>query len=323
MTHDLAYLVDRAMEDPRLHGMRPVVEKELLHYDILFALERGGFLDRLVFQGGTALRLCHGAHRYSEDLDFAGGADFTGDLLAPVASHLEEFLSGRYGLHVAVQPSEPGEMPGGAGPTVFRWRINVMTQPARADLPRQRIHLEITNISSHDSEVLPLARNYDFLPDGYEDMLIRVETKDEILADKLVAFPAALPRYPRWRDIWDMRWLGRRGAVVNAGMITAKIEDYRIGDFGDRLEAAIGRIPELVHDNAFAATMMRFLPLPVVDRTLRRTDFFDVVAREVGELLTRLKRELALWRDRNLLAGGQGDTGDGHSAADGRARHQS
>ena len=50
MTHDLAYLVDRAMEDPRLHGRRPVVEKELLHYDILFALERGGFLDRLVFQ---------------------------------------------------------------------------------------------------------------------------------------------------------------------------------------------------------------------------------------------------------------------------------
>ena len=83
MTQDfLAYLVDRAMEDSRLNGMQLVIEKEILHYDILFALERGGFLEDLVFQGGTALRLCHGAPRFSEDIDFTGGPDFGTSRLA-------------------------------------------------------------------------------------------------------------------------------------------------------------------------------------------------------------------------------------------------
>ena len=92
MTHDFQYLVDLAMEDAGTKGMRPVVEKELLHYDILFALQKGGFLDGLVFQGGTALRLCHGSPRFSEDLDFAGGVDFTSAHLAPLADHLKDFF---------------------------------------------------------------------------------------------------------------------------------------------------------------------------------------------------------------------------------------
>ena len=50
--------------------------KELLQYDILAAMQRAGFLDRLVFHGGTALRLCYGAVRLSEDLDFSGGKRF-------------------------------------------------------------------------------------------------------------------------------------------------------------------------------------------------------------------------------------------------------
>ena len=37
----------------QLEALLPVVEKELLHYDILAALDTSGWLDRLVFQGGT------------------------------------------------------------------------------------------------------------------------------------------------------------------------------------------------------------------------------------------------------------------------------
>jgi predicted nucleotidyltransferase component of viral defense system len=51
--------------------MLPVIEKELLHYEILQALSEKGYMDNLVFQGGTALHLCYGAPRLSEDLDFA------------------------------------------------------------------------------------------------------------------------------------------------------------------------------------------------------------------------------------------------------------
>lgn len=59
-------------------AMLPVIEKEVLHYHILSAMRESGYLDRVVFQGGTSLRLCHGSPRYSEDLDFVGGDAFTG-----------------------------------------------------------------------------------------------------------------------------------------------------------------------------------------------------------------------------------------------------
>lgn len=70
---DFDALVELAIAQSGTQNMRPVIEKELLHYDILFALDEAKLLDKLVFQGGTSLRLCRGANRYSEDLDFAGG----------------------------------------------------------------------------------------------------------------------------------------------------------------------------------------------------------------------------------------------------------
>ena len=43
---------------------------EALEMDVLDRLKRAGFLDRLIFGGGTMLRLCHDMPRYSADLDF-------------------------------------------------------------------------------------------------------------------------------------------------------------------------------------------------------------------------------------------------------------
>ena len=77
-TADFELLVERAVKTGAgtLDRMRPVIAKELLHYDILFALESENFLDSITFQGGTSLRLCYASPRYSEDLDFAGGWNF-------------------------------------------------------------------------------------------------------------------------------------------------------------------------------------------------------------------------------------------------------
>ena len=282
------------MEDAGTGGMRPVVEKELLHYDILFALQKGGFLDGLVFQGGTALRLCHGSPRFSEDLDFAGGADFTSAHLAPLADYLKDFLSGRYGLVVEVRPPAAlRDTPDYANVTVEKWRLSVVTQPANSAIPRQRIHLEIANVPSHANELRLFERNYDFMPDGYKDMMIRVDTKEEILADKLVAFPARLPTYVRWRDIWDIHWLGRKGAGEVAGLVQAKTDDYGIEDLGGLLEAATARLPELVRSGDFAKEMERFLTDTVAERTIRTEGWLEAVAAELRERLAGLRRDLA------------------------------
>jgi|GEM_PF-5801988 len=55
---DFDFLVAGIIQQEGLAALRPVVEKELLHYDILFCLSEAGLLKRLTFQGGTSLRLC-------------------------------------------------------------------------------------------------------------------------------------------------------------------------------------------------------------------------------------------------------------------------
>src|SRR5262249_10943904 len=59
------------------HGIPGKMEqnlvKEAIHLHLLSALSDAGVLRHVVFQGGTALRLCYGAERYSEDLDFVCG----------------------------------------------------------------------------------------------------------------------------------------------------------------------------------------------------------------------------------------------------------
>src|SRR3954468_7063004 len=47
--------------------------KEAIHFHLLSALSEAGVLQHVVFQGGTALHLCYGGERYSEDLDFVCG----------------------------------------------------------------------------------------------------------------------------------------------------------------------------------------------------------------------------------------------------------
>ena len=67
---DFKLYVDKAIADADMVALRPVVEKELLHYEIFNALDEEDLLKNLVFQGVTSLRLCRGAERFSEDLDF-------------------------------------------------------------------------------------------------------------------------------------------------------------------------------------------------------------------------------------------------------------
>jgi predicted nucleotidyltransferase component of viral defense system len=50
--------------------MRDLIKQEQFELEVLDRLQSGRFLDRLVFGGGTMLRLCYGLDRYSIDLDF-------------------------------------------------------------------------------------------------------------------------------------------------------------------------------------------------------------------------------------------------------------
>lgn len=285
---DFDALVEMAMAAPGRAHMRPVIEKELLHYDILFCLDQEGLLDRLTFQGGTALRLCHASPRFSEDLDFAGGKDFAGAQLKEMKACIEHFVGGRYGLEVfGKEPSELREEADYAGITVDKWQVAVVTAPQRREVPRQRIKIEVAGVPAYSREPRPLLANYEFLPDGYGDTLIMTETLDEVMADKLVSLVNTV-RYVRHRDIWDLRWLKQRGAVVRPEWVRRKIEDYGIQDYQERLQAMRSRLPEIIYGQAFRSEMVRFIPADVQERTLNKDKFYEFLLSEIQGLLSSL-----------------------------------
>lgn len=289
---DFNELVAKAMQQAEVAAMRPVIEKELLHYDILYCLDQAGLLNELVFQGGTSLRLCHGGNRFSEDLDFAGGVDFSSARLTEMKTCIEDYIGKRYSLEVTVkEPASLRQEKEYAELRIDKWQINITTAPDQKDMPKQKIKLEVANVPAYTKEALPLRNNYDFLPDGYEDTLVFTETLDEVMADKLISLPAT-QRYIRHRDLWDLVWLQQQNARINLELIRLKLADYKIPDYQLMLENRIASLDEIVASAAFQNEMKRFLPTNVYDRTLGQDKFKSFMLSSLKKMLTELHMQL-------------------------------
>ncbi|WP_083398929.1 nucleotidyl transferase AbiEii/AbiGii toxin family protein [Polynucleobacter sp. QLW-P1DATA-2] len=133
---DFKLYVEKAMASSEMAAMRPVVEKELLHYEIFNALDGEGLLKNLVFQGGTSLRLCRGSERFSEDLDFVGGTEFTSESMEKIKDCIVKHIGERFGLRVTVK--EPKPVNDDALVNVNKWMISIETNPGSPDIPRQK-----------------------------------------------------------------------------------------------------------------------------------------------------------------------------------------
>ena len=272
-------LVELAMQQPGRAAMKPVVEKEILHYDIFHALNKGNLLKDLVFQGGTSLRLCRGSNRFSEDLDFAGGREFTSEGMRSIKECIEDYIGARYGLKVEVK--EPKASPFDAV-KVDKWQVSVETAPEQRNMPRQRIKIEIANIPAYTRELVPLRANYEFLQgQGYDSVLVNTESLNEVMADKLLAFPVA--KNIRYRDIWDLAWLGQQGAIIVPDYIEKKIADYQVENYEAQLEQAIAKLPEIIHSKEFHDQMSRFIDADTLADTLEKDQFLTYLVSTVGK----------------------------------------
>lgn len=284
---DFSALVERAMQAGNRAHMRPVIEKELLHYDILFALDGEGLLDMLTFQGGTSLRLCYGAQRFSEDLDFAGGRTLDREQPLDIKSCVERYLGERYGLEVSVK--EPKEVTGKSEHRrvkVHKWQIRIVTAPARPDLPKQMIKIEVADIPAHTRTPQVLRQNYDFLPDGYGDLIVLTESLDEIMADKLVSL-VDCTAYLRHRDIWDLHWLKQQGAAIDGSLVRNKLDDYGVTNYQTNAQDLIERLPDIIRGKEFNDQMARFIPMDIQERTLRKEKFLALLANETVDMLRK------------------------------------
>lgn len=290
---DFNRLIDFIIENSDYSGQRLIVEKEILHYDIINALDAHGLLNDLVFQGGTSLRLCRGSNRLSEDLDFAGGVDFCSAKLEKIKDCLEKSLTDRYGLHVYVkQPAELMLEPDYANIKVSKWQISIETSPGSKSVPRQKIKIEIANVPARTSEVLTIRENYPIIGGGRMPVALRVETMDEILADKIIAFPMSTKKI-RHRDIWDIAWLLQQGAKLNHELVINKISDYKVTDvYPSLLNKAIANIPEVANSEEFKAQMTRFIQPSVIDRTISKPGFTSYLAKENLSVFTEIQKRI-------------------------------
>jgi len=193
-------------------GFSPTqVLQEQLQKAILSFFSQQNAFNKIVFQGGTALRLIYGNPRFSEDLDFVHVPNIKEFEIKKIEEKLLLYLSSQFTfldkITGNIQKKED-----------FLQRYIVKTNSANQ---KQciRLHIEIVNIPSYDSELRILS----FPP---IQPVIRVESEREILADKLLAL--FFRKYLKGRDLWDIYFLTKQKNIfVDWNLTRKKSNDYK------------------------------------------------------------------------------------------------
>lgn len=270
-------MVATAMNDNApLNPLVMVVEKELLHHDILREMSGAGLLERLTFMGGTCLRACYGSQRLSEDLDFTGGSDFNQGCLSALPLVLTDKLYRKYGFKVDV--SEPTRVSG----NVDTWKLKIVTRPKQRGMPIQRINIDICAVPSYDKRPM-MVHNYYGVDMGTSGLILQVESREEILADKMVALALRMGRIKN-RDLWDIVWLKQQGMLLSMELLKQKIRDHHHSLFS-YMELLTNRRDLLLNDSSaradFENEMKRFLPLSIVKDTIENSAFWEYLLNSV------------------------------------------
>ncbi|HET8802362.1 MAG TPA: nucleotidyl transferase AbiEii/AbiGii toxin family protein [Marinobacter sp.] len=282
-------LVDEAIRTQgQLAALRPVVEKEILHHDILRELSAADLLQKLTFIGGTCLRACYGSSRLSEDLDFTGGAYFNKAELSRLKKTLETRLREKYEVPITV--TEPKAEKQG---NVDTWKLSVNTQPHRPDMPAQRIHLDICAVPSY--RVVPRTiQNHYGINLGTESLIINAQSREEIFTDKLLAF-AMRPGRLKYRDLWDIAWLTQVGIEPAYELLEAKLVDHGESSerFLERTHHRLGILSESgKQQKDFIFEISRFIPPDRLNRTVRQEGFWPYLLNTVTEAVHTAQQQL-------------------------------
>lgn len=285
MRRTLAEHLAFAVQNTNNQLAQGVVLKEMLHYDILRALSASELGDRLTFQGGTALRICHNGNRLSEDLDFVcGSGDVEPLVIDELAEILREQMSDRYGLAFD-RIKEPKNALQAGNVSVKRWSFDIQVAALGST---QKIHFEVCNVPSHDTVPMVLRPVYRQLED-IEPFTLNVESPREIYADKLVAL--GLRKYLKARDIWDLQFLANRGYSADYDLVAQKIVDYQQTPeaYIAGLDAAKTRLADPESQKQFVQEMSRFVDAGMLRAFTQNPDscrmYLDHSKMEIDRLL--------------------------------------
>jgi predicted nucleotidyltransferase component of viral defense system len=266
--------------------------KETIHLHLLSALSDAGVLRHVVFQGGTALRLCYGGERYSEDLDFVcGKAGSYVDKIEFERLVRDALETTKKSLHrdfdidpseIALkQPLHPMAIKTNSV-SVTAWQI-VVPITSTPKSPKSRVKIEFANVPSYDS-----GRNVAKATQGLvhtQDVILTVESANEILADKAVALTAR--EVMKYRDVWDVWYLvNRLNAQADRDIVSRKFTDYGTSDVEAKAKRRCDELAKGFTEKSFLDEMRRFLPAKRVaemdDKGLHHT-----ILAASGELIKR------------------------------------
>ena len=121
---------------------------------------------------------------------------------------------------------------------------------------------------------------------GTSGLILQAESREEILADKMIALAFRENRIKN-RDLWDIAWLVRQGIELPGKLIPLKINDHQRteSEFVDLLRARVEAIktrPEMRED--FVEEMRRFLPVATARDTIETIPFWSYLTQLVDDL---------------------------------------
>ena len=240
---------------PELAGIKPAVENELLAMAVFDALNRRSLLaPDAVFIGGTALRLCHGSPRFSEDLDFHAPE--------PVSRALDrrtlaEEVAAVIGCDVDVS------VPTAKGRSTLA-RVSAILPDRTRDKRRPRTKIDLGEGAQLDARptVVTLRMAGGLLPgmgDVGDMFSFMASSTEELLVNKHMALVGRAKRIKQ-RDVFDLLWLHGQSVTFRPDLLAAKLPEKEKGDFADTLRQRAAAAKEGMLNGDYQAELERFLP---------------------------------------------------------------
>lgn len=167
--------------------MQDLIKQEQFEMEVLDKLKSGKLLDKLIFTGGTMLRLCYGLNRFSVDLDFWLYKKID---IKPYFTRINEFLSGYYTIRDAQDKFH-----------------TMLFEIKSKDYPRSlkvKIRKKAEKIKTEISIAYSKYSN--------TQVLVRTSSLHEVMKSKIEAF---LSR-KEIRDVFDIEFLLKKGIELKA-----------------------------------------------------------------------------------------------------------
>ena len=225
--------------------------REELQKTILTTLSHLQLFNHIVFQGGTALRLFYGNPRLSEDLDFVQINKEEKTDLTPYTPRIKTDLQ-----------------------TIYPFLEDIKIRIQRRNMEIQR--LIITTISDIIDQKIRIHIELAYIPSYYNkprilyypplNPVVRVEEKEEILVDKIIAIVNR--PYIKGRDLWDINFLTEDKKIIYPKeILLRKLGDYKLStiEFNEKNTLRIKDIRNKGIET-LSEEMHRFLPKHVFDQ---------------------------------------------------------